>query len=282
MKPLIFPITVCKNEDVWIRPVIEAWLPFAETMFVQDTGSIDRTMGELADIVSTYPGKVMIGQYEMGVGESMVERQRLIERIPKEHEYWIVLLDADEVWPESQLRAFLARLENPDVDYVACRPVAIGCDLKSSYGSHYFEPENPADLERYTTTRFCDKWTTRAFRASRLDAVVNPSWGGETFVVKLDTERHEITPDFKEQKVPPGTINTMFTGRTDWTDIYFCHMTNHTRSSKWAEIQQVPGSNAMDRARWRTRGSVGNHRLPEGFEIPDSVRTIVTSQGWPF
>lgn len=279
MKPRIFPITICRNEDQFIGATLRAWLPFADTMFVQDTGSIDRTMGEVCDIFSSYPGKVMVGQHEMGVGEAMVERSRLIERIPKDHDYWILVLDADEVWPESQVRALLARLEDDSIDYVAVRPVSIGYDLATTYEPYYFDPPLEKDYARYTTPYFCPKWTTRAFRSNRLDKIVNPSWGGETMVVKWDDSRHTLTRDARPQDdVPPGYVSTMFTGRTAYTDIYFNHCSYMTRSSKWAEIPPTPGSNATDRARWRTRGRHGQFPLPQGFEIAESVRHVVSSE----
>lgn len=272
MKPHIFPITITRNEDQFISATLRAWIPFADTMFVQDTGSIDRTMGEICDVVSSYPGKVMVGQYEMGVGESLVERQRLIDRIPKDHDYWILVLDADEIWPESQIKKAIALMSNPEFDYIGTRQVPIGWDGRTCYDPRCLQPPDPADVARFTTMYWCPKFTTRLFRSTRLDGVCNPVWGGETLYVKFDEDRHTLTDDFKRQPVPDGCINTMFSGRTNWTDIYFWHATNLTRSSKWREIPQTPGSNATNRRRCP---SPAPYSLPPGVDVPESMMQIL-------
>ena len=272
MKPKIFTITICRNEDVWIGQTIRAWLPFAETMFVQDTGSTDGTMGALCDIVAEGSGKVMVGQYAMDVGAAMVERQRLIERIPKDHDYWIVVLDADELWDEENIRALIKIMGDPEVDAIGVRPVPIGWDGESVFYTSPLEPFDPEDAKRFTTPFWCPKVTTRAYRSTRLDLMAQPEWGKESYIVKLDPARHRLTPDYKHEGEPDGYVCCMYTGRTKWTDLWYSHMSYVTRSSKWREIGQVPGSNALDRC--RARGPA-EFQLPPTHRVSDTVKAVL-------
>lgn len=273
MKPRIFTVTIAKNEDRVIGATLSAWKPFAEKMLVMDTGSVDATVHNALKSVD-----VEIECERRDVGASMVARQELIDRIPRDPDCWMLTLDADEVMPESQIRALIDRMSDPETDFVAVRPVALGQDLVSMYTPYHFEPEKIEDRAKFTTEHWCDKWSTRAYRASRGVTVTDARWGCEVYSVPVMPGRDKITPDFKEEPVPPGHVSTMFTGRTAWTDIYFLHLTNFTRSSKWAEIPQIPGSNAMDRARWRNRNRNGEYPFPYFHEVPESVRAIAAGE----
>lgn len=280
MKPRIFTTTICRNEDRVIGATLDAWEPFADTMYVIDTGSIDRTREAMFEPPRD-DSKVYVNVCRAKtVGDAMTLRQLMINRVMQHECAWILTLDSDEVWAESQIRALLHRMEDPEIDFIAVRPVAIGQDCASMYAPHYFEPENLEDRVKFSTEHWCDKWSTRAYRASRCITVSDSRWGCEVFSVAMDSYRDKLTPDYKPEPVPEGHVSTMFTGRTAWTDIYFNHLTNFTRSSKWAEIEQVLGSNAMDRARWRRMGRRGRYPLPAHFEIPESVRRIAEGEEW--
>jgi hypothetical protein len=240
-------------------------------MLVLDMGSIDATWPFISGIAADMPTFC-------DVGAAMVARQKLIAEIPRDPECWMVTLDADEVWPESQIRALIHRMSDPEIDFIAVRPVALGQDCNSMYAPHYFDPERIEDRLKYTTEHWCDKWSTRAYRASRGITVSDARWGCEVYSCEIQPWRDTLTPDFKEESVPAHHASTMYLNRTAWTDIYFNHITNFTRSTKWAEIQQIENSNAMDRARWRSRGKCGHFPLPHFFEVPESVRRIAASE----
>lgn len=279
MKPRIFTVTIAKNEDRVIGATLDAWAPFAERMLVMDTGSVDETARILERREANIDFEhLFLSVRSCEVGASMIARQLLIDFIPREENVWMLTLDADEVWPEPQIRALIDRMSDPEIDFLAVRPVALGQDLVSMYAPYYFEPEKIEDRAKFSTEHWCDKWSTRAYRASRGVTVTDARWGCEVYSVPVMSGRDKITPDFKEEPVPPGHVSTMFTGRTAWTDIYFLHLTNFTRSTKWREIPQIPGSNAMDRARWRNRGRNGEYPFPYFHEVPESVRAIAAGE----
>jgi hypothetical protein len=279
MRPLVWTITICRNEDRVLGATLGEWAQYAHRMLVMDTGSIDSTLDVLMACRKKQGHQLDVHLSEpLDVGAAMVARQKLIDLVPKDENNWIVLLDADEVWHGWSAYSLMHTMMNPEIDYIAVRPVSIGQDCASMYGGYYFDKEDLADRAKFTTEHWCDKWSTRAWRSTRLDCVSDPRWGGEVFSVKLDPKRHTLTPDYKPEPMPEGHVSTMFTGRTEWGFNHFCHLTNFTRSSKWAEIPQIPGSNAMDRARWRTRGRNGAFPLPDFFNVPESVRRIAASE----
>lgn len=281
--PRIFTITIAKNEDVWIGPTLDAWAPFAEKMLVMDTGSSDQTLTFLEDWASDDDGnkldEVELHVYCQDVGASMVARHMLIERVPKEEDNWIVLLDADEVYAESQIRELLRLMQNPDIDYIGVRPIPIGWDGKTCFYYGPLEPFDPADKLKYTTQYWCPKVTIRAFRSTRLDGICDPRWGKETLYVRFDEKRHHITDDFKMVPgMPDGCVAVQFSGRVDWQErLHFCHMSLVARSSKWKEIGHADG--ALDRCR---RAHPASIPLPDWVDVPESVKNTLAGLEKPF
>lgn len=290
MRPKIYTVTIARNEDVWVGPALDAWEKFSERRLILDTGSLDNTIESALEVSKRQPraplGEVqhtiVYVQHEgeaMSVGEAMVERQMLIDRIPRSDDSWVVILDADEVYSESAIFALIDKMSDPEIDYIGTRPVPVGWDGKTCFYTSPLEPFDESDRAKYTTPYWCPKVTIHAMRRSRLDGVSDPRWGAETFYVQFDAERHRITDDFKPTRVPAGTIPIQFTGRTYWSNISYCHMSYVTRSSKWREIEQIPGSNAMDRCRVKAPAP---HQLPGWFEVPESVRRTLATLERPF
>ena len=85
-------IVLTFNEELNIGPCLESIVPWAQEVFVVDSGSTDRTL----DIVSKYGAKVLTHPFE----NYSQQRNWAQDNVPLSHE-WVFHIDADErVSPE--------------------------------------------------------------------------------------------------------------------------------------------------------------------------------------
>ncbi len=87
---------IVKNEEKNIRAAIESFLPFADEIIVNDTGSTDQTMA----ILKTLPVKIIESEW---IGDFSYSRNLSIEEATKS---WILWMDADDRVPADQVENF--------------------------------------------------------------------------------------------------------------------------------------------------------------------------------
>jgi len=88
---------IVKNEEANIRRAIESFLPFADEIVVNDTGSTDKTI----EIVKSLPKTVLI-QSEW-IGDFSYSRNLSLEKATCP---WVLWMDADDYVPPDQVEAF--------------------------------------------------------------------------------------------------------------------------------------------------------------------------------
>lgn len=228
--------TICKDEDRFIGATLSAWAPYCEKMMVWDTGSTDSTI-DMLDNMASLDLRIRVRYLgPMTVDSAMGIRDRQIQATRKAEDLWILILDADEIWHPEEIEKALVALRNPEIDHLGVRPISIGEDPRTCYNPYYFQPPDPWDLHhpQRKTMYWCDKYTLRFHRSTRLLGVRNAKWGLETFVVKKDPVRHKDAPtnDFVDRGLPQNILESQYTGRCKWTDIGYFHTSLIRRSSK--------------------------------------------------
>jgi hypothetical protein len=267
-----------KNDDVWLDAAMSAWKDVAERYYIWDTGSGDDTRDRIKSLdrdLKRCDSTLSMSFRDLTVDQSMgVRHDQILEAkgyFSLSQDTWLVVVDADEVWPESQIIAMVEMMGDPEIDHIGVRPIPIGWDGKTMFETCQVEPYVRSDQAIYTTPYWCPKCTLRAHRINRLDGVSDPRWGHETFYTKWDPDRHTKTDDFKETNVPEGTVASQFTGRCKFTDIWYCHMSYVQRSSR------------LDLRNTR-RPFQAQFKLPEthAAEVPQSVLETLASMEKPF
>jgi len=89
---------IVKNEEANIGRAIESFLPFADEIIVNDTGSTDRTI----EIVKSFP-KTVLMQSEW-IGDFSYSRNLSFDKATCP---WILWMDADDYVPPDQVKSFL-------------------------------------------------------------------------------------------------------------------------------------------------------------------------------
>src|SRR3989344_2847239 len=90
--------TLVKNEEIWIKPALEAVLPHVDQLLVWDTGSTDKTVSIIQSIKSQKNKFKQCGP----VGREGLVRLRN-EQIKETKTDWFLLVDGDEIWPKANL-----------------------------------------------------------------------------------------------------------------------------------------------------------------------------------
>jgi glycosyltransferase involved in cell wall biosynthesis len=103
-----------KNEDIWVKAAIESVLPFAEKIFVFDTGSTDKTVEEIKSIQSP---KIIFEKKGATDHFGLVNLRR--EMIKKTTTDWLLILDGDEIWPEKELEKLIKKAQSAPENVVA-------------------------------------------------------------------------------------------------------------------------------------------------------------------
>ena len=90
--------TLVKNEEVWVKPALQAVLPCVERLLVWDTGSTDSTVSIVHSIKSL---KIKFKQCGPVNREELVELRNAQIKATKTD--WFLLVDGDEIWPKANL-----------------------------------------------------------------------------------------------------------------------------------------------------------------------------------
>ncbi|HLD27297.1 MAG TPA: glycosyltransferase [Patescibacteria group bacterium] len=90
--------TLVKNEEVWIKPALEAVINFVDEALVWDTGSTDKTVSLIQSIKSP---KIKFKQCGSVDREGLVKLRN--QQIKATKTDWFLLVDGDEIWPKENL-----------------------------------------------------------------------------------------------------------------------------------------------------------------------------------
>lgn len=205
-KPTATAHCLVKNEENFIWYAIMSVLPYVDKMIVFDTGSTDKTVSLIKEILKTKLGKQKIHFEEKGEVDKQGHTDLRNEMIKMTKTDWFMILDGDEVWPAEEIE-YLLNNELSDaiktskgvvmVNYHLCN-----IDLKHySESGHFFAPWG-----------YHGHFTYRLFR--NFSGI---SWKGEYLKDKL----------FYNKNVPVNSRKNTF-----YSTAYFWHLSKLKRSSK--------------------------------------------------
>ncbi|MHA2065511.1 MAG: glycosyltransferase, partial [Candidatus Thorarchaeota archaeon] len=102
----ITPALHVKNEEYWIHYVLRGLLKVFDRVVMIDTGSNDRTVEIAKATAEQVGGDLVLTVDDMGDDNFRIGHAPnvLIESIDTE---WMLLVDGDEIWGQSQLEALL-------------------------------------------------------------------------------------------------------------------------------------------------------------------------------
>jgi glycosyltransferase involved in cell wall biosynthesis len=169
-RPKIIAHCLIKNEERFIWYALQSVLPFVDKIMVWDTGSTDKTV----DIIKTINSSLVeLKQFSSVDALSHTEMRRKMLKSTKGFD-WGMVLDGDEIWPESAWPAIYKAMENPKTNSIAVHTINFVGDifhrLPESAGQYQIAGERG-----HLNLRFY-----------RLDIpgldIVNPH-GGQTYVI---------------------------------------------------------------------------------------------------
>lgn len=142
-----------KNEEVFIRQVIESVINFVDSVLVFDTGSSDNTVAIVRELQNKYPTKIV---FELkGAADHTrhtLLRQEMVERTKTD---WWMVLDGDEVWSQAAMQE--ARL-------IMSSQSKIDCIIAPFYlcvGDVYHATRRAPQIEMFNRKEY---WYPRFFR----------------------------------------------------------------------------------------------------------------------
>lgn len=91
--------TIVKNEDLWVGFAIKSVLPFAEKVFVFDTGSSDKTVEVIKSLSSS---KIVFE--DKGNQDKKGLRKLREEQLKRTETEWFLIVDGDEIWPTKNIQ----------------------------------------------------------------------------------------------------------------------------------------------------------------------------------
>ena len=91
---------IVKNEDQWIWYAIASVIDHVDRLIIYDTGSTDKTM----DIIKSFDSKKIYFEEKGNVTPSKLTQLRN-DQIEQTKTEWFMLVDGDEVWPQSSIQA---------------------------------------------------------------------------------------------------------------------------------------------------------------------------------
>jgi len=104
----IWAHTICFNEENFIWYAIKSAIDFVDKIIIYDTGSTDKTVEIIKLLKAEYPEKIIFEEKgKVDINKFSVLRQEMLDRSKCD---WIMVLDADEVWPKESLYKALSFL----------------------------------------------------------------------------------------------------------------------------------------------------------------------------
>jgi len=99
-----------KNEDKFIYFAILSVIEYIDKLIIYDTGSTDKTIRIINFLNEKYPSKILFEKYKNVDPEGVTKlRQRMLDETKSD---WFLLVDGDEVWWESSIKAAVNKINN--------------------------------------------------------------------------------------------------------------------------------------------------------------------------
>ncbi len=90
-----------KNEENFIYYAIKSVINFVDQVMVFDTGSTDKTVAIIQNLVKEYPNRITFE--EKGLCDEVRHTQLRQEMVDRTKTDWFMILDGDEIWTERSL-----------------------------------------------------------------------------------------------------------------------------------------------------------------------------------
>lgn len=199
--------TLVKNEEIWIKPALEAVLANLDRLLVWDTGSTDSTVKLVQSIKSS---KIHFKQC------GSVDRAGLVklrnEQIKATKTSWFLLVDGDEVWPKANLIKLTRAMKKAKPETIALVNRTRNCvgDL-----NHYL----PESKGRYKIGPWSGHLNIRAIK-NLPDVKVMGEYPNEAYVYQGK----------KLQDQPE---------KLEFVDTWYYHLTHLKRTSWWHSLWAI-------------------------------------------
>lgn len=125
----IWAHTVVKNEEKWVWYAITSFIDYVDRVLIWDTGSTDRTLEIIKELIRRYPKKIEF----RSVGNINPEqftgvRQRMLNLTDAD---WFIVCDADEIWWEDSIRALTETInkKGKDLDSIVVPSINLVGDI---------------------------------------------------------------------------------------------------------------------------------------------------------
>jgi glycosyltransferase involved in cell wall biosynthesis len=115
--------SVVRNEECWFWYSLKSVLPYVQEILVWDTGSKDHTVSIVKSIRSP---KIKFKCVSPTFDETALSRtrQRMLQATRAD---WLMILDGDEVWPESSLQKIIAFINTEGEKYDSIVVPTLNC-----------------------------------------------------------------------------------------------------------------------------------------------------------
>ncbi|HYE59967.1 MAG TPA: glycosyltransferase [Candidatus Kapabacteria bacterium] len=99
---------IVKNEERFVEYALRSVAPYADHIFVFDTGSTDQTVPIIRDLQKQFPQIMLEEKGESDKERHTALRQEMVERTTTE---WFMIVDGDEIWTKRGMAEAIDRIE---------------------------------------------------------------------------------------------------------------------------------------------------------------------------
>lgn len=101
--------TICCNEENFIWFAVMSVVDFVDKILIYDTGSTDRTVQIIKEIIKIKPDKIIFKEVGKVDAEGLTNfRQKMLEKSDCD---WIILVDGDEVWWKNSIKQLIEKIK---------------------------------------------------------------------------------------------------------------------------------------------------------------------------
>lgn len=234
-RPLIIVNTVVRNEECWVWFSLKSVLPFVNSLMVWDTGSQDQTVSIIKTIRSA---KLLFKQVPTTKNETELSqvRQKMLLATKAN---WLMILDGDEVWPETSMQEVVSFIEKYGHKFDSIVVPTLNC-----VGDIY--NVSPSDSGRYKIAGKVGHYNLRFINLDRVKGL------------HVDNQPGKLQSYFDGRGV---RVQDRSPNRIAFLDAPYLHMTHLTRSRNRKNELNVY---------WRAvkkRVEIGQP-MPKDFEYP--------------
>lgn len=115
-KKKIWVHTLVFNEENFIWFAVMSVINFVDKVMIWDSGSTDKTVKIIEELIKTNPGKIEFKEIgRVGADGVAAARQGMLEETTGD---WILLVDGDEIWPESSIKKVTTEINKEGKDLI--------------------------------------------------------------------------------------------------------------------------------------------------------------------